>query len=120
MDQSTFDPTIKTTIEDINGPIESPGALVEDGTTFVLDRSIVILGCDEAADIRIDERSVAPYHAEISHNDGKYTIRHLDGSAPVSVGGKAVKEVELSDGDNVAIGGRFFTFRKEARSDAEG
>lgn len=116
MDRDIYDPTIKTSIDELGGPIEHPGSLVEatlEGeVTFVLDLSVVIIGCDDAADIKFEDRSVAPYHAEIVHDDGEYRIRHVDGSAPVLINGQAVDESKLADGDAIAIGERAFTFRK--------
>jgi pSer/pThr/pTyr-binding forkhead associated (FHA) protein len=116
MDHELFEPTIKTTIDDIKGPVENPGSLVmvasEGETTFVLDCSIIVIGSDDAADIRIEDRSIASYHAEITHDDGRYEIRHLDGSAPVRVNGDTVRESVLGDGDAVAIGDHVFSFRK--------
>jgi pSer/pThr/pTyr-binding forkhead associated (FHA) protein len=115
MDHEIYDPTIKTSIDELNGPIENPGSLVEatsqGETAILLDRSIIIIGCDEAADIKVEGRSIAPYHAEITHDNGEYQIRHLEGSAPVCVNGEAVSESILADGDSIAIRDRTFTFR---------
>jgi pSer/pThr/pTyr-binding forkhead associated (FHA) protein len=117
MDHEIFEPTIKTSIDDLNGPVEDPCSIVEvssEGeTVWVLDRSIVIVGSDEAADVRIEDKSIAPYHAEIVHENGRYRIRHLDGPAPVCVNGEPTDESPLADGDSVAIGECTFTFLRK-------
>ncbi len=114
MDHEIFDPTIKTSIDDLNGPVEDPCSLVEVSTegetVWVLDRSIVIVGSDEAADVKIEDKSIAPYHAEIVHENGGYRIRHLDGQTPVCVNGEPQDESPLADGDSVAIGESTFSF----------
>lgn len=115
MDRDIYDPTIKTTTDELKGPIENPGSLVEatsrGETVFVLDRSIIIVGCDETADIKVEGRSIAPYHAEITCDNVEYRIRHLEGSAPVCVNGEAVDESVLADGDSIVIRDHTFTFR---------
>jgi pSer/pThr/pTyr-binding forkhead associated (FHA) protein len=116
MDRDIYDPTIKTSTDELGGPVENPGSLVEatpnGEVTFVLDLSVVIIGCDDAADIKFEGRSIAPYHAEIVYDDGEYSIRHVDGSALVLINGQALDESTLADGDAIAIGERAFTFRK--------
>ena len=98
----------------MTGPVKDPGSLVEVSrereTVWVLDRSIVIVGSDEAADVRIENKSIAPYHAEIVNDDGGYRIRHLDGSAPVCVNGEPKDESPLVDGDSIAFGECTFIF----------
>ncbi len=118
MDHELYDPTIKTAGDDLRGPIENPGHLVEAGdggeTTFALDRTIVIIGSDEAADIRIEDGDVAPYHVEIIFFDGNYRIRHVDGKSPVTLNGAKINKATLKDGDSIALSDRAFTFRAPA------
>ena len=118
MDRELFDPTIKTAGDDLRGPIENPGHLVDssDGSekSFALDRTIVIIGSDEAADIRIDAQGVAPYHVEIIFFEGSYRIRHLDGKTPVMLNGAKINKATLKDGDSIALLNRVFTFRAPA------
>ena len=117
MDKEVFEPTIKTSIDDVYSPIDNPGVLVEatpgGESRFFLDRSIIIIGSDDAADVRIEDRGIASYHAEIVHDGGEYEIRHLDGSAPVCVNGEVVRETALADGDAIAVGDRAFTFVRQ-------
>ena len=115
MDNEFFDPTMKTSSGELSGSIDNPATLVEvtkdDESSFALNRSIIIIGCDAAADICVEGKSVASYHAEISHAEGTYRIRHVDGKAAVTVNGREVKDSILKHGDSVAIGNRAFTFQ---------
>jgi hypothetical protein len=122
MDHEFFEPTIKTSIDKLDGPVENPASLVEVSsqgeTKWVLDRSIIIIGSDDAADVKIEGEGIAAYHAEVVHDDGDYYVRHLEGSAPVCVGGDAVCDSVLADGNTIAIGEHTFTFRRQTRADA--
>ena len=113
-----FDPTVRTTLEEAQGSVDEPGRLVEvtdDGeATIVLDRLLILIGKDPAADIVVEGRMVADYHAEITYEDGRYTLRHLEGRRRLTVGGKAVKEQILSDCDEIELAERTFVFRASA------
>lgn len=105
-DPSLFDPTMMVVPDEVVGTIDNPGRLTEmdEGTTHALDRRLIIIGCDEAADIVVTGKGIAPYHAEIEWHDGVYTIRHLEGRSPVKVDGSPTEECILRDGAAVSIG----------------
>jgi len=113
-----FDPTVLTTVDEVQGTIDIPGRLIEltsDGeTTIVLDRPLVLIGKDPAADIVVTGRMVADYHAEITYENGYYTLRHLDGRRKLTVGGKSIKEYILTDCDEIELAERVFVFRAPA------
>lgn len=113
-----FDPTVRTTVDEVQGTIDSPGRLIEltdDGeTTVVLDRPLVLIGKDPAADIVVTGRMVADYHAEITYENGYYTLRHLEGRRKLTVGGKSIKEYILTDCDQIELAERVFVFREPA------
>jgi pSer/pThr/pTyr-binding forkhead associated (FHA) protein len=115
MTRDLHESTIRLPNDDVRGTIEDPGYLVarsdggEDATR--LDRRILIVGCDDTAEIRIDGAGIAAYHAEVTYDDGRYTIEHCDGSEPVKVNGKPVTRHTLVDGDVIAIGDHWFTFK---------
>ncbi|HEX5131692.1 MAG TPA: FHA domain-containing protein [Candidatus Krumholzibacteria bacterium] len=100
------------------GPVANPGMLVETSPDrarhYALDRGLIILGSDEAADVVIRGRNIAPYHAEIRLLDGVYTLRHLDGRARVRVDGEPVKERALADGCSITVGDFSFMFHATA------
>jgi pSer/pThr/pTyr-binding forkhead associated (FHA) protein len=115
MTRDLFRSTILQPSDEIRGSVERPGHLVKrtDGGDDVirLDCTITIIGNDATAEVEIAGRSIAPYHAEITHDSGEYTILHCDGRAKVKVNGKAVTQHVLSDGDVIAIGDHWFTFK---------
>ena len=115
-----YDATINTNSETTQGTIGNPGRLDEVTDTgevfFVLNRSLIVVGQDEAADIEIHGRSIAPYHAEILYKDGTYTLKHVDGSQKVNVNGSPVEEHVLEDNDVITIGDRRFVYRASKRS----
>jgi pSer/pThr/pTyr-binding forkhead associated (FHA) protein len=73
----------------------------------------VIIGSDAAADIRIEGMFVAGRHAEIVHRDGRVVLRRLGGLRPVRVRGRAVREAELGDGDEIQIGNDSFVYHEQ-------
>jgi pSer/pThr/pTyr-binding forkhead associated (FHA) protein len=119
-----FDPTVRTTVDEIQGTIDRPGRLIElteaGETTIVLDRPLLLIGKDPAADIVVSGRMVADYHAEITYENGFYTLRHLDGRRKLSVGGKSIKEYILTDCDEIELAERVFVFREPAATPQTG
>ena len=112
------DPTIRTTVDEARGTIENPGRLIEltDGGQRVvdLDHPLVLIGRDPAADIVVEGRMVADYHAEITYENGLYVLRHLEGRRKLTVGGKSIKEYILTDCDEIQLADRTFVFRAPA------
>jgi|GEM_PF-3367649 len=113
-----YDPTIRTTVDEARGTIENPGRLIEltdDGQRVVdLDHPLVLIGRDPAADIVVEGRMVADYHAEITYENGLYVLRHLEGRRKLTVGGKSIKEYILTDCDEIQLADRTFVFRAPA------
>ena len=118
----SFDSTMRTYDYDIRGTIENPGHLVETTEngeqTYALNRSIIIIGSDDAADLQIEGRLVAGYHVEIGYKEGSYTLRHIDGRRKVLVNGSAVKECVLTDGSSISIGGTTLVFKEPVRAES--
>ncbi len=112
------DPTIRTTVDEARGTIENPGRLIEltdDGQrVFDLDHPLVLIGRDPTADIVVEGRMVADYHAEITYENGVYVLRHLEGRRKLTVGGKSIKEYILTDCDEIQLADRTFVFRAPA------
>ena len=113
-----YDPTIRTTVDVARGTIENPGRLIEltdDGQrVFDLAQPLVLIGRDPAADIVVEGRMVADYHAEITYENGLYVLRHLEGRRKLTVGGKSIKEYILTDCDEIQLADRTFVFRAPA------
>jgi pSer/pThr/pTyr-binding forkhead associated (FHA) protein len=70
------------------------------------------IGSDENADIRIEGMFVAGKHARIVVEGGRIVLQKLAGLRPVKVGGKAIREIELKDNDEIQIGNESFVFHE--------
>lgn len=73
----------------------------------------VTIGSDPSATVRIEGMFVAARHAEIVDRDGRVVLRRLGGLRPVRVRGRAVRETELRDGDEIHIGGDSFVYHEQ-------
>jgi len=69
------------------------------------------LGSDVGNDIPIEGLFVARRHAEIVLDEERIVLRHLGGLRRVRVDGRAVKEIELNEGDEIKIAGESFVFQ---------
>lgn len=118
VDPDLFEATIRAGTVDQPGPIRNPGALTETSMgrerQYILDRGLMIIGSDRAADIVVAGKNIAPYHVEIRFLNGRYTLRHIDGRARVKVDGRPVKEYMLTDGCRVSVGPFAFLFHSHA------
>jgi pSer/pThr/pTyr-binding forkhead associated (FHA) protein len=72
----------------------------------------IVLGSDESADVRIEGMFIAARHAQIVLEGGRVVLRRIGGLRPVKVGGKAVREVELKDRDEIQIANESFVFHE--------
>jgi pSer/pThr/pTyr-binding forkhead associated (FHA) protein len=70
------------------------------------------LGSDGTNDIPIEGLFVARRHAEIVREERRVVLRHLGGLRRVRVDGRAVREIELTEGDEISIAGESFVFQK--------
>jgi len=96
-------------------PVRQPRLVIktEWGDRIIqIDKDKVTIGRDEEADIAIDGVFVAKLHAEIVRNEDRFIIRHVGGLRKVTVGGKSVREVELSDNDEIKIAKGEFIFQE--------
>jgi len=109
-----YDPTVRTTVDEVQGTIENPGRLVEttgdEETAFELDRPLILIGSDPAADIIVANTKAVDYVAEITYESGFYILRRLEDRNAVSVDGVPVKEHILAEGDEIQLGDRTFLY----------
>jgi pSer/pThr/pTyr-binding forkhead associated (FHA) protein len=73
------------------------GAEVE----FPLSASVMLIGRDEDADIRVDEPLVSRAHARIEKRAGAFFVLDLGSTNLTKVNGEPVRERELRDGDEL-------------------
>jgi pSer/pThr/pTyr-binding forkhead associated (FHA) protein len=72
----------------------------------------VTIGRDADADVRVNGLFVGSRHAEITRENGRVVLRRVGGLRAVKVRGKAVKEVELKDNDEIQIASESFVFHE--------
>jgi pSer/pThr/pTyr-binding forkhead associated (FHA) protein len=110
-----YDPTVRTTVDEVQGSIDNPGRLIENTgdveTAFELDRPLILIGNDPAADIIVENSKLADYIAEITYESEFYILRRLDDRCTVTVGSKPAKEYILADGDEIQLADRTFKYR---------
>jgi pSer/pThr/pTyr-binding forkhead associated (FHA) protein len=70
-------------------------------TAFPLAASVMLIGRDEDADIRVDEPLVSRAHARIEKRGGAYFVLDLGSTNLTKVNGEPVRERELRDGDEL-------------------
>jgi len=118
-DPKLYDPTFKTTVDEVQGTIGNPGRLVEktsdEEATIELNRSLILIGSDPAADIIVEDSKATDYIAEITHENSFYTLRRLENRSTVTVDNKPVEEHVLADGDEIQFADRTFLYRAPAQ-----
>ena len=115
-----YDPTVKTTVDEVQATIGNPGLLIDktgdEEATFELDRPLILIGSDPAADIIVEDSKTDDYIAEITYESEFYILRRLEDRSAVTVGNKPVKEHILADGDEIQLAGRTFVYRAPAQT----
>ena len=69
--------------------------------SFPLAASVMLIGRDEDADIRVDEPLVSRAHARIERRGASFFVLDLGSTNRTCVNGEPVGERELRDGDEV-------------------
>jgi pSer/pThr/pTyr-binding forkhead associated (FHA) protein len=87
----------------------APARLVwerQDGSRveFPLVTSLVLIGRDEGADIRLEEPLVSRAHARIERRGARYVVLDIGSTNLTRVNGEVVGERELRHGDEVRFG----------------
>lgn len=68
---------------------------------FALTADVMVVGRDEAADIRVDEALVSRAHARIERRGASYVVLDLGSTNLTRVNGEVVAERELRHGDEL-------------------
>jgi signal transduction histidine kinase len=76
----------------------------DQGSRFRLDDAKVLIGRGTTSAVQLHDTEVSREHAELIRRDEVYSIRDLGSSNGTFVNGKAVKEQDLSSGDQVQLG----------------
>jgi len=75
-----------------------------------------VIGRGDATTIRVLDVLISKQHAEISHDNGRWSIRDLGSSNGTIVNGRRVHALDLSEGDVISLGSAQFVFSLAARS----
>jgi adenylate cyclase len=80
-----------------------------DGKEYVLgDRTVI--GRMDTADIRILDGLISKQHAEITHSNGRWSLRDLGSSNGTLVNGYRVHAHDLKEGDQISVGNARLVF----------
>jgi pSer/pThr/pTyr-binding forkhead associated (FHA) protein len=118
-DPEMYEDTIKTTVDEVQGTIDNPGRLIDkngySNDTIELNRHLILIGNDRAADIIVNDSKSTDYIAEITFEGGLYFLRRLADKARVTVCRKPVKVHILNDGDEIQLADRTFIYKAPDR-----
>lgn len=77
---------------------------LEDGSSILLDKPILLLGRHQECDVQIESRKISRRHCCIAHVDNSIVIRDLESTNGIKVNGVRVQEARLCIGDEVILG----------------
>ncbi len=80
------------------------------GYTIALQRPVLLIGRHPECDIRMYAPSLSRRHCCVALVDHRVVIRDLGSRHGIYVNGEPVEEVELANGDEVAIGSLIYRF----------
>src|SRR6266487_1668776 len=80
------------------------------GSTFQITKPTITLGREVGNDIVVSDPSVSRHHAQISLNNGTWTIIKLAPQNTVTVNQHDVQQAAIKDRDTIGLGGTTFLF----------
>ena len=87
-----------------------PSLVVAGGRSHFIIRKLTSLGSDPDNDIQLADDMVAPTHAHLKLDGGRFLLVGLSRAFPIRVNGKKVRKQVLDHGDEVSIGEARLTF----------
>jgi len=91
----------------------------EEVLRFALDKQRVVLGRGERSDVVIPDPEVSRQHVALVYDGKRCQLEDLSGNGTV-VAGKAMKQGELLDGADIALGQWRAVFRERSSTESEG
>ncbi len=76
-----------------------------------LDLGQILVGRGEAADIRLNDETIARIHISIRKKEDAFYLTDLDSDTGTKVNGKPVERTKLQDGDLIQIGQTSIKFK---------
>src|SRR5881396_2975561 len=84
------------------------------GSTFPIMKPIVTIVREPGNDIVVSDSSVSRRHAQISLNNGTWTITKLASQNTLTVNQRDVQQSPINDRDMIGLGGTTFLFQRNA------
>src|SRR2546421_9002736 len=81
------------------------------GTTYQITKPKITLGREPANDIVLSDTSVSRHHAQITLNNGTWTITKLARQNTIIVNHRNVEQSAINDRDTIGLGGTSFLFQ---------
>src|SRR6266567_3235286 len=81
------------------------------GNTYQITKPKITLGREPANDIVLSDTSVSRHHAQITLNNGTWTITKLARQNTVIVNHRNVQQSAINDRDTIGLGGTSFLFQ---------
>ncbi len=88
-------------------------------TEWALGSFVLTIGKAPSNNIVVDEKTVAPAHAEIGFVQGQYVLADLGSKSGTRVNGSAIRQVPLTDGDLIQIGSLALQFQADVAGSAK-
>jgi len=85
------------------------------GRRFVSEDARFTIGSDERADLKLGDRSVSHFHAEVAIDDGRVTVRDLGSRNGTFVDGVSVLHAHLAAGSTLRLGTTELRFAPEGK-----
>jgi predicted component of type VI protein secretion system len=87
---------------------------LNEGSSILLDKPILLLGRDLECDIRLDSRKISRRHCCIAQIGEQFIIRDLGSTNGIRINGVRVVEGRLAAGDELTIGNYHYRVQWEA------
>jgi predicted component of type VI protein secretion system len=90
---------------------------LDDDTSIVLDKPILLVGRHPECDVQIDSRKISRRHCCIAQVNNTVLIRDLGSTNGIKLNGQRVQEAQLNAGDEVTIGSHRYRVASDSVAD---
>src|SRR5712691_5650902 len=74
------------------------------GRTFPISKSTITIGREPNNDIVVPDPSISRHHAQLTWNNGLWTISKLSAQNTITVNQRAVEQDTINDRDTISLG----------------
>jgi predicted component of type VI protein secretion system len=90
---------------------------LDDDTSIVLDKPILLVGRHPECDVQIDSRKISRRHCCIAQVNNTVLIRDLGSTNGIKLNGQRIQEAQLNAGDEVTIGSHRYRVASDSVAD---